>query len=271
VRIIMQVYEFGPFCLNVPERLLLKNGQMVPLKAKVFELLLLLVQKEGHLVRKEELMKAVWPDSFVEDNNLTVGISSLRKALGERPRGPQYIETVPRVGYRFIGDLRVCDNSQPACRGCAEKPADSAAKARPHWLHSGVGPLAVLPFEVLGSEAVDRCLSIGIADMLVTKLCRLGRVNVLPTRCGLEYLRDRSEPGEGLPRCNVNSLLEGQLQMSGNKIRVTVQIISTSDQRLLWADKYDGEYTDAFGVQDFISDQVARALGQGQTGGSGPA
>jgi DNA-binding winged helix-turn-helix (wHTH) protein len=93
-----RIYSFGPFQLDIEEQLLLRDGKAVPLKPKVFELLVVLVQNSGHVVCKPELMKQVWADSFVEESNLTVGISRLRKALGETHEDRLYIETVPRRG-----------------------------------------------------------------------------------------------------------------------------------------------------------------------------
>jgi DNA-binding response OmpR family regulator len=100
------VYEFGPFCLEAAERRLLRNGEMIPLTAKVFDLLLLLVQNSGHLIEKEEIMREVWFDSIVEDNNLTVSMSTLRRALGEEHGQHGYIKTVPKRGYRFEAPVR---------------------------------------------------------------------------------------------------------------------------------------------------------------------
>ncbi len=95
-------YDFGAFRIDARERLLLRNGEPVPLPPKVYDTLLVLVENNGHAIGKEELMKAVWPDTFVEDANLTVNISMLRKALGEGTSQHQYIETLPRRGYRFV-------------------------------------------------------------------------------------------------------------------------------------------------------------------------
>src|SRR5215472_14122514 len=100
------LYEFGPFRLNTTERLLLRDGEPVPLTPKAFEILLALVQNSGHLLHRDELMKEVWPDTVVEENNLTQNISALRKALGETGDRHQYIETVPRQGYRFVADVK---------------------------------------------------------------------------------------------------------------------------------------------------------------------
>jgi DNA-binding winged helix-turn-helix (wHTH) protein/TolB-like protein len=98
-------YEFGRFRINVEERVLLRDADVVPLTPKVFEILLTLVENGGHVISKDDLMKRVWPDSFVEEGNLTQSISLLRKALGEGQNGHQYIETIARRGYRFIAPV----------------------------------------------------------------------------------------------------------------------------------------------------------------------
>lgn len=101
-----RLYEFGPFRLDAGERLLLRDGEVVPLTPKAFDLLLALVEQSGHLLEKETLMKAVWPDSFVEENNLADNISRLRKALGEGENGQKFIETIPKRGYRFVAEVQ---------------------------------------------------------------------------------------------------------------------------------------------------------------------
>lgn len=98
-------YEFGRFRLDATERVLLRDGELVPLTPKVFDILLALVEHGGHLVEKDDLMKRVWPDSFVEEGNLTQNVSLLRKALGESPGGSQFIETIARRGYRFVATV----------------------------------------------------------------------------------------------------------------------------------------------------------------------
>jgi DNA-binding winged helix-turn-helix (wHTH) protein len=95
-------YAFGPFELDANDRLLSQDGAIVPLTPKALDTLLILVERKGHVVSKDELLERVWPDSFVEQNNLAQNISALRKALGEKEGGPRYIDTVPKRGYRFI-------------------------------------------------------------------------------------------------------------------------------------------------------------------------
>src|SRR5207253_303597 len=105
-------FEFGPFRLDAAEHLLLREEQPVQLPPKAFEMLLLLVESSGHVLQKNELMAALWPDSFVEESNLTQNIFLLRKALGEDRGEQNYIKTVPRIGYRFVAPVRrVLDES----------------------------------------------------------------------------------------------------------------------------------------------------------------
>jgi DNA-binding winged helix-turn-helix (wHTH) protein/alpha-beta hydrolase superfamily lysophospholipase len=98
-------YRFGPFYLDVRERRLSRGGEVIPLRLKVFDTLLVLVENAGRLVTKQELLDTVWPETTVEENNLNHNVSVLRKALGEKATGQQYIETVPRVGYRFAAPV----------------------------------------------------------------------------------------------------------------------------------------------------------------------
>ena len=106
-------YVFGPFRLDTSEKMLLREGRPVPLTPKAFEILAALVRRGGHLVDKDELLKAVWPDSFVEDSSLTQNIYVLRKALGDDAEEHRYIETVPRRGYRFVADVEEVSAGPP--------------------------------------------------------------------------------------------------------------------------------------------------------------
>ncbi len=123
------LYEFGPFLVDRAERLLLRDGEVVPLTPRVFDVLALLLESRGHLLERDELLSAVWADSFVEEANLTVSISALRKALGDNNNGHKYIETVPKRGYRFVADVTVVEEEQ--------KDLISPEQLRPHVV---VGP-----------------------------------------------------------------------------------------------------------------------------------
>src|SRR5450755_1737838 len=100
-----ETYEFGPFRVDLRRRALERDGTPIALSGKAFEILVALLERRGEILDKDTLMKIVWPDTVVEENNLTVNISWLRKALGETPQAAQYILTIPGRGYRFIGEL----------------------------------------------------------------------------------------------------------------------------------------------------------------------
>src|SRR2546425_5720637 len=142
-------YEFGPFRVDERERRLLRNGEVVPLTPKVFDILLVLIQNSGHILTKDEVMKLVWPDTAVEEGNIARNISTLRNALGERPRESKYIETVPWRGYRFVA-------------GVKEVPAESARPA--------ISSIAVLPFVNVASDPNLDYLADGIAETLINNL-----------------------------------------------------------------------------------------------------
>lgn len=116
-----RLYEFGPFRIDTANRLLLRDGKPVPLKPKVVDTLLVLVENSGRVLEKDELIKALWPDSFVEEGNLTQNIYVLRKALNSGAEAAVYIETIPRRGYRFVGQVKELSYEEsgalPAARG----------------------------------------------------------------------------------------------------------------------------------------------------------
>jgi DNA-binding winged helix-turn-helix (wHTH) protein/pimeloyl-ACP methyl ester carboxylesterase len=126
-------YAFGPFELDADDRLLMHEGTIVPLTPKALDTLLILVQRNGHVVSKDELLERVWPDSFVEQNNLAQNISALRKALGEKEGGPRYIDTVPKRGYRFISPVtevpRLTDSQEITARSVSTAAAPATAIA----------------------------------------------------------------------------------------------------------------------------------------------
>jgi len=113
-RQVKQLYEFGPFCLDPAEHTLSRDGRPIPLRPKVFDLLLVLVENRGHLVDKEKLMSSVWTEQFVEEGNINKNISMLRQALGESDSGHKFIETVPKRGYRFVADVREVNDNREA-------------------------------------------------------------------------------------------------------------------------------------------------------------
>src|SRR4030095_8616990 len=138
-------YEFGRFRLKSDERVLLRGDELVPLTPKAFDILLTLLENDGRIVHKDDLMRKVWPNTFVEEGNLTQNVSLLRKALGESANGPQFIETVPRRGYRFVAAVNKINDGgnavpvenivskEPNTVGAATATHSQASLNRGHW------------------------------------------------------------------------------------------------------------------------------------------
>ena len=157
------VYRFGPFELDAAEYRLLRDGVEVPLQLKAFETLCILVERAGRLLTKDELLRQLWPGTIVEENNLNKNISHLRKALGECPSGLSYIETVPRVGYRFAAEVEQVSAAGPTLVMAAEPPPAPAAPPRRK-------SVAVLYFENLSGDRQDEYFRDGMTEDVITEL-----------------------------------------------------------------------------------------------------
>src|SRR5689334_18505797 len=234
------VFDFGPFRADLRRRVLERDGQPVALTGKAFEILAALLQRQGEVVDKDSLMKTVWPDTIVEENNLTVNISALRKALGETPNEPQYILTIPGRGYQFIGQ------------------AAEDAKRTPLYLTAGLlltivaaailwiglrkpapapGAIAVLPFHVLGGDPSSAYLGVGMTDALITRLANLRGLTVRPMSSVLR-LADKDPFAAGRD-VGADLVLDGKVQQVADRVRVSVQMLRVKDGASLWADTFD--------------------------------
>jgi DNA-binding winged helix-turn-helix (wHTH) protein/TolB-like protein/Flp pilus assembly protein TadD len=169
---VKQFYEFGRFRINSAQRLLLRDQEIVPLTPKVFDMLVTLVESSGEVVSKDFLMKKVWPDTFVEEGNLTQNISLLRKALGEGQNGHQYIETVARRGYRFIAPVRVSadGDNQFSSEGIGIGTATIAEPARTTTLESGSESLSrggVVEYVTSGAKRHSQAVFVTLLALVV--------------------------------------------------------------------------------------------------------
>lgn len=245
------VYEFGPFRLDESEVLLLRDGLPVPIKAKAFQLLLLLVRNAGHILMKDELMSHLWQNSFVEEHNLAVHVSELRKALGSEH---QFIKTVSRHGYRFVA--KVTKYEQPDFGSLA--PAISVSYKRAGYRHDPI-TIAILPLKPITGDPSDEYLGMGLADVLITRLSVLRKVIVRSTSAVRKYAGG-ADPVAAGQELQVSLVLDGSIQRVGARIRVIVQLINVHNGATLWAGKYDESCADILALEDSISEQVASSL-----------
>jgi TolB-like protein/Tfp pilus assembly protein PilF len=239
-------YEFGPFCLIPEERQLLRNNQLVPLTPKIFDLLVVLVENGGHLVEKEQLMKQIWPDSFVEESNLSVNMSVLRRVLGEAPDEHQYIETVPRHGYRFVADVKEGWGRAEPSNG------ESSEEADPVRIQS----LAVLPLENLSGDASQDYFADGMTEALITDLAKISAVPVMSRSSVMRYKSAHKPLREIGRELKVDAALTGSLMRWGERVRITVQLVEAATGRNLWADSYERDLRDVLALQREVARDI---------------
>jgi DNA-binding winged helix-turn-helix (wHTH) protein/TolB-like protein/Tfp pilus assembly protein PilF len=318
-------YEFGLFTLDPAQRRLLRAGKVVALTPKVFETLLVLVEHTGRVVTKDDLMNKIWPDTIVEERCLSQNIFLLRKALGEGANGHHYIETIPKVGYRFLPGVAETQNlsgtlvvqQRDRLRIVSTEEEIIAAEDAPLTLEA-LAPralvrslrdnvpiplpsrvvllllgllitssaaaylgfsstvasstpveaksIAILPFKPLGSDPNDEYLGLGMADTLIGRLSHLSQVVVRPTSAIRKYSGSDLDVIAAGREQRVDAVLEGSIYRAGERIRLSVQLVSVRDGASLWSYKCDERCSDIFAVQDSISERVAEALALKLTG-----
>ncbi len=290
------IYEFGKFVLDPQEKTLFADGKPVRLPAKEFETLLLLVENNGKALSKEEMLQAVWQDTFVEENNLAKYISRLRKIFDTK--GQTYIETLPKHGYRFSAEInqiaqaadetilekrtikrltvRVEEEKPlmlPAEKGKIPNKSIFAAavlvvllSALGFWAWtrtnapSKINSIAVLPLKSLTAEENNKALGLGLADALITKIGSLRAIAVRPTSAVAKYAEIEVDALEIGRKLNVDAVLEGTIQQSEGRIRINTRLLRVENGEQIWAEKFDGEQAKIFDLEDRLSKQAARAL-----------
>jgi adenylate cyclase len=245
-------YRFGAFRLDAAEKVLYRGQQPVPLTPKALETLLALVERHGRLVTKEELLRIVWPDAFVEENNLAQNVSTLRRVLSEDAAGRPFIETVPRRGYRFV---------QPVEERMAESgPAEDAMPTDGSpAMAVDVTAIAVLPFADMSAGRDQDYFCEGLAEELINALTQIDGLRVA-ARTSAFHFRGGADVREVGRRLGVGTLLEGSVRKAGDQLRVTVQLIETASGYHRWSQRFDRQLGDVFAIQDEIAESVARSL-----------
>jgi TolB-like protein/Tfp pilus assembly protein PilF len=256
------VYEFGKFVLDPKGKTLFSDGKPIHLPAKEFETLLLLVENNHKALSKEEMMEALWRDSFVEESNLAKQISRLRKILNSD--GEQFIETLPKHGYRFSADLRrtipVAEEppilERRPLKGSPFLYLNQEAESQTEKIKS----IAVLPLSPLTAEEKNKVLGLGLADALITKLGSLKQIVVRPTSVVARIADAPADPMEIGRKLGVDAVLEGSIQESEGRLRISARLIRTESGMQLWAENFDEPANGIFALQDALSNKIAKTL-----------
>jgi DNA-binding winged helix-turn-helix (wHTH) protein/TolB-like protein len=267
-----RIIELGPFRLDEAERTLRCNGVAVNVTPKAFDVLLLLVSNAGKLVEKSKLLGTIWGDVHVDEAVLTRAISDLRKALGQA--GDQvWIETIPKFGYRFVGQVQFQDGEEtPPARGWRFKSARIPVAVGFFLLAiligwgtsrstgQGIRYLAVLPFQAVGHASDKDPLRVGLADALITRLSNLDGLIVRPLSIVRRYEREPADPLRAAQDLRADAVLEGTLQFNDDSVRANVRLIRASDGKALWAETIDSRANRFFDLEDSLSEQMAAKL-----------
>jgi len=278
-----EIFEFGQFRVDALRRSLEREGQPVALSGKALEILIVLLKQRGEVVDKDALLRQVWPDIAVEENNITVAISALRKALGETPASPKRIVTIPGRGYSFVGEVR-CDpltaeTNPPIAPTAVSPPARRSRTAylfiagallaalsaygliawlTPNWYSpKPLSSVAILPFAVLNPDSKNDYLGLGLTDALIT---RLGNTQFIVPPLATVSRFAQHDPIQSGRDLGVDAVVEGSVQTAGNRVRASVRLLRVRDDKPLWAETFDVASGNAFALEDSIAERVASSL-----------
>jgi TolB-like protein/DNA-binding winged helix-turn-helix (wHTH) protein len=279
------IYEFGEFRLDALRRVLSSrtDGQPVQVTGKVFDTLLYMVERAGQVLDKRTLLTALWPDVVVEEGNLTQTVHTLRRVLGETPDEHRFIVTVPGRGYRFVAEVRRTTPEEPLparrkslaigaalvivalagvgfflLRGNTSPPGAAVNAARPS--------IAVLPFVDLSEGQDQAYFAEGLSEEILNLLAQSTTLQVTARTSSFSF-KDRNVDIPTIAgKLNVSHVLEGSVRKSGQRVRITAQLVDGKNSVHSWSQTYDRDLTDIFGVQDDIAAAVAEALQTRLTG-----
>ena len=292
--------RFGPFEMDSKSGELRKLGVRIKLQDQPFQILQILLERSGDVVTREELRQRIWPSAFVDfDHGLYNAVKRLREALGDVAGTPRFIETLPKRGYRFIGTVVSDDalssatpigdgssstgiSSNPALRP-APKPrfrlvrvfASVAVVAsvlivlgaasvrtrlfgwgRPPKIHS----LAVLPLRNLSGDTSQEYLSYGMTEQLITDLAQVSGLKVISHTSVIQYEKSSKPLPQIARELGVDGIVEGTVQRSGNRVRITAQLIYAPEEQHLWAASYDREFQDALALQSSVAAAIIEPI-----------
>jgi TolB-like protein len=244
-------YEFGPYRLDPDKCLLTRAGDTISLTPKAIKILLMLVANAGQLVGKDELLQEVWPDTFVEESNLSQNIFTLRRVLGDERTGPRYIETVTRRGYRFVATVRAVARDENH-NGEIFTPPPREATQR--------AVVAVLPFiNISGDQEIDY-LADGVTDNIINNLARVSKLRVMSRSSVFRYKTKDFDPQQLGINLGATAVLVGKINARPTGITISVELVDAPTGWQLWGESFDCQSKDILEIQDAITRQLLVSL-----------
>ena len=240
--------SFGRFRLDLSQRHLVRDGVQIPLGSRALDVLCALALAKGEVVSKDELMTRVWPGLVVDENTIRVHVSALRKALEEGTSGQTHLMTVPGRGYRLVG-------LKPQLSANGGSPDASSSPAQPDR-----PSIAVLPFQNMSDDPEQDYFADGMVDEIITGLSRIKWLSVISRNSTFIHKDKPVAIREIASKLGVGYVLEGGVRRSGNRVRITAQLIDTKTDAHLWAEQYDRVLEDVFALQDEITMCVIGAI-----------
>lgn len=287
------VLKFGVFEVDLASGELRKAGLRLNLSGQPFEVLRILLQTPHELVTREELRRHLWPDNTFVDYDLALKrvINRLREALGDSADNPRFIETIPRKGYRFIAPVSTHDPERLEARlpiqeaVAAEVPT---RRTRELWIALGLGAaftllaigfavsrfwpgskpssvsqihsLAVLPLQNLSADPAQEYFSDGMTDALITDLAQIGSLKVISRTSSMQYKQTKKSLPEIAHELNVDGIIEGSVQRSGEHVRITAQLIQGATDKHIWAKSYEEDLRDVFTLEREVATDIAQQV-----------
>ena len=244
-------HALGPFRLDSKAEMLFRGLEPVALGQRAVALLRVLVERPGQPVSKEELIEAAWPGLAVEESNLTVQIAALRRVFGEELGGADWIETLPRRGYRYVGPVANAD-PVPAGAGIAQSASALPLPDKPS--------IAVLPFQNLSGDPQQDYFADGVVEDIITGLSRIKWLFVIARNSSFTYKGRAVDVKQVGRELGVRYVLEGSLRKAGERVRIGTQLVEAETGGHLWAERYDRSLDDIFALQDEITLSVIGAI-----------
>ena len=264
-----------------------RNGVTVHLEPKVMEVLVYLAQHAGEPVPKEKLLQAIWPDTFVTDDVLKRSIVELRRVFEDHARESRIIQTIPKRGYRLIARVGSANGAQVTWPG--PRSPESRRPSRAWLLISGmctalfiigltalnesglrewlarrnvsqIRSVAVLPLENLSGDPNQEYFSDGLTDVLINDLAQIGSLKVISRTSSMQYKETKKSLPEIARELNVDAIVEGTVQRSGNRVRITAQLVEASSDKHVWANSYELEIRDIFTLERDVTDEISQQV-----------